>query len=288
MAAGLFDYLTTVSDYLDSLESSLYKQIVAVIVYVDAVAVWSARAYLSLGTWSRQVDDAQLGVDNIVAQAFLGGVVKATADELRKLADRIWEILQNGEIVKLWKWVKKILSKLKRWAEWLRKYLQQLKKQIDWYYNTYIRPIMDRLQRIRRVLFLFRILGFKWARKLDQDIAKLEAKINQQFLLTQKAINQVIDWVTFITDPFGLFNPVIFALSAIKSIGDLFNALWQAQTFGLPSFPTTDQRADARKFSRDVTLSQFHETVTTGLLSDDRARVAALTKAFQGLGYAVK
>jgi hypothetical protein len=288
MAAGLFDYLTTVSDYLNSLESSLYKDIVAVITYVDALAAWSGRAFLGLATWSVAVDDAQAGVDNIIAQAFLGGVVEKTADDLRKLAQSIWDILQSGEIARIWRWLKRVFSKLKKWIEKLRKYLEQLKKQLQDQYNTYIRPIMDLLQRMRKVLFLFRILGFKWARKLDQDIAKLEAKINAAFLKQYQAINQVIDWIVFFTDPLGIFNPVIFTLSAIQSIGDLWNALWQYQAIGILSGPSTDQQAAAHKYDMTTEVAQARQMLATGLLPEDQAIVAQFRAAFQSSGYPVR
>jgi hypothetical protein len=282
---GILDYLTSVTTYLDALESSLYKMIVAVIAYVDALVVWDARALQGLAAWNSNTDHAQLGVDNVIAQVIVGGVLGGIVRDVQRIADAISKILQKGEIQKIWNWLKRIWEKLKRWAEKLKKNLENLKNRINDYYNTYIKPFMDLLQRIRKVLFVFRLLGFKWAKKLDQDIAKLEADINKQFLEIEGVLNTAVDWITFVTDPLGVFNPILYTLSAIQSIGDLFNALWLAQTVGSVSGPTIDQQAAAAKYTHNVTITQIRETAASGLLPDDTARLASIQSAFKGLGY---
>ena len=289
MALGLgpLDTLAAVADYLTALQAKLADVHDRITSYVDGVAAWSAQTVASLGICTWKLGSAQLSVDNVIASAWLGGSITAALQELGTFVAQVWDILVNGVLVKLYNLIQKILAALRRFFDPLLKLLQAYKAILDYYFNTYIKPIFDFLQRLRRVLAIFRLLGFKWAAKLDQDLAAIEGKITAAFLKVQTSLNQVIDWITFITDPLGIFNPVLYTLSAIASIGDLFNALWQSQTWGIPAGPTPDQQAAAAKYTQAQALLQFHAMAQTGVLPDDAARAAQIGQVFQSLGYQI-
>ena len=287
LGLGPLDTLAAVADYLTALQAKLADAHDRITSYVDGVAGWAAQTVASLGVCTWKLGSAQLSVDNVVANAWLGGTITAALQNLGTFVGHVWDVLVNGVLLKLYNLVEKILAALRRFFDPLIKLLQAYKQLLDYYFNTYIKPIFDFLQRLRRILAIFRLLGFKWAAKLDQDLAALEGRIAAAFLKVQTSLNQVIDWITFITDPLGIFNPVLTVLSAIASIGDLFNALWQAQTFGIPAGPTTDQQAAAAKYTQSQVALQFHAMAQTGVLPDDAARAAQVGEAFQSLGYTV-
>jgi hypothetical protein len=230
-------------------------------------------------------DAQQLALDGILVNSLFGDTLGSIFQTLTSWVQWLWQNVVNVVIAKLYDLVQRILAWLQRLLAPLIDFLKKLKAQLDWYFQTFIKPIFDFLQRLRRILAVFRLLGFKWAAKLDQDIAHIESQLAKNFLLAEQAINTALNWINFITDPLGLYNPVLFALSAIASIGDLFNALWQSQTFGLPAYPTTDQQQTAAKYTQPVALAQVRQMAISGVLPDDQARIGQLNSVLTGLGY---
>lgn len=98
-------------------------------------------------------------------------------------------------------------------------------KALQWlrdHYYQYIYPwvfaIEDLLSRIRVVLAVFRILGFKWAAKLDADITAIQAwvtKVNQTIVGT---LNEITTILQLVIDPSGIIRRDFFA-------GTLFGSL---------------------------------------------------------------
>lgn len=138
----------------------------------------------------------------------------------------------------LWTWLRdrilqRIIDLIQRIRDWLKKYLDPLLKIIDKYrrllrdlWQTYVKPIYDFLQRVRRVLVIFRLLGFKWAKKLDERIVKLETALTDAFFAVYSNLNVLADWINYIIDPFGVFQPSIWLGSITQSVGAIIGVIF--------------------------------------------------------------
>jgi len=144
-----------------------------------------------------------------------------------------WNWLQNAV-----HWIlHTLLPAFQAWINKLRQRLQVLLKPIiDWVkwekawldllYNTYLKPLMNLIQRLRSILVIFRLMHLKFATTLDQYLSDLESRINAAFLAARTDIQQLGNWVNYIIDPTGLFQVYPFLMSALTSAG----ALWAVVT----------------------------------------------------------
>src|SRR5262249_8086089 len=141
--------------------------------------------------------------------SFLGGLGDAghsTFATLWSWLTNLWQWIQDHLIGKLADLINKIKDKLQRIFGPLLCHLKQAIATYTKLWNTYVKPLYDFLQRIRRVLVIFRLLGFKWAQKLDARIVALETALTNSFLGVLANLNRLADWINFIIDPFGLLQ----------------------------------------------------------------------------------
>jgi hypothetical protein len=104
--------------------------------------------------------------------------------------------------------------------------LQAIQRQ---YQLQAMRRIVNLIQRARQVLVLFKLLHLKFATKLDNWLAGIEAKIITRELEIAQKTNQIIGFVNAIADPFGalrvapVFGPIGRALRALAGAARAVN-----------------------------------------------------------------
>ena len=137
-------------------------------------------------------------------------------------------------------------------------YLQHL-------FNLYLAPLLNFLQNIRKVLAVFRAMGFKWATKLDNYIAGLEGKITGAFQTVVAAINRHADFLYLLTLPDGFLRlvPLIHAVAlSAENLSRLFTLRPLAWWYGdgatgaagtLPTITTKTARQNIGADTRDGT-----------------------------------
>jgi hypothetical protein len=130
------------------------------------------------------------------------------------LHGRLLKVLQD--IVNLLKALGKILAPL---LDWLKR-LQQIQRQLQ---MQYLRQFIDIIQRVRKVLAIFRLLHLNFANKLDLYLAKLEgdvgakwAKLIEHMNAIQSVLDQVID-PTLMLRPGGLLRSVGLMIGAVSA-----------------------------------------------------------------------
>lgn len=123
-------------------------------------------------------------------------------------------------------------------------------KAIQWlrdHYYKYIYPwvyaIEDLLSRIRAVLVVFRILGFKWAAKLDADIQKLQAWVAEFNATIVAAINTISTALELVIDPAGIIRRDFFAGTLFSSLAAVKRAAGYGQD--APTSPAMQEFTDA-------------------------------------------
>jgi len=112
----------------------------------------------------------------------------------------IWDNIIKGALTKLVKLFLRVRTWLKQTFGPVISFLKKLRAYYQWYFNHYVKPLLQLLGIVRKVLGIFRLLGFKWAARLDADIAGIEQKIVQVYSKLIGYINLAITWLDLIVD----------------------------------------------------------------------------------------
>jgi hypothetical protein len=244
----------------------------------------------------------QFGWDNGDNGNILGGLLSGVAAYLISLIQFVWSVLvavvnylvavinfmwqfllrlfQDVKNALTWVWenvikgtLTKAVSIFARVRNWLQKvlgpiikYIQLAKKLMDEYFNKYIKPIINTLNIFRKFLGVFRILGFKWAARLDGDIAKIEGKITEVYTTLRGYLNTAITYLDLIVDPLGILrrNPLFAAL--IKSAPELQNLLYAATQRPLTGSEIDSAKQDATRYTPGSLKQRYADYYSKGQL----------------------
>lgn len=147
-----------------------------------------------------------------IANFALGGFT-----ETWKGLKEIVEDILHGHFLLALKHLRDLLSKLQEWAKKLKKWLDKLQRIQKQLQGKAFRDVINLIQRVRKILLVFRLLHLKFATKLDNWLARIEGKLIQRQLEYSRKTNEIIGWLDLILDPkHGLSHLPIF-LAAGKS-----------------------------------------------------------------------
>lgn len=155
----------------------------------------------------------------------------------------------------LWSLFQKLQAFLQKLKKWLDRF-HQLQKQ---YQIQAFRRVINLIQRIRKILVIFRVLHLKFASKLDQFLSHVEALIVQRQIDLAQKENTVIGWMNIILDPRGILRHVQTMGSIGHSLSDMLGALG---ALGLHNvFPQLNQLLGANVPGRpwSAVRAQFHQ-----------------------------
>jgi hypothetical protein len=145
-----------------------------------------------------------------------------------------------------------IIAKIKRLYDHLKNIVETIKNIIEaWhdifekYFYPWFRLALDILSRIRTALLLFSLMGFAWAKKLDADLAKLQAFITTILQDIVSGLNSVRDVLDIAIDPTMVLRRDFFAHTLFSSLAGLRRAV----SFGAdrPLTPDEQHRLDQDK-----------------------------------------
>lgn len=177
-----------------------------------------------------------------VAQ-FIFNFFKTLFDDVKKAFGWIWDkVIRTGltklvgTFLKVRAWLSKLVAPLLKWIKILRAWY-------DTYFNKFVKPVLNIIRHIRQVLQIFKLLGFKWAARLDADLARIENKIVALYTTLRAYLNIATSWIQLIVDPLGILrrNPLFAAI--IRSAPELQNLLDRATQRQL----TPDEMDKARR-----------------------------------------
>lgn len=175
-----------------------------------------------------------------VANYIIGGVnftfgfFDTLAQDVKKWGKWIWEQITKISLIKLLKGLRDALAALKRFVDRIVGWLLKIRKWYDQYFNQFVKPILNAIRHLRQVLQIFRLLGFKWAARLDARLAQIENRIVSAYVLLRTHLNQVVSWAELIADPTGILrrNPLYAGIlrqwPELKNIID--RATWHTRT----------------------------------------------------------
>jgi len=215
----------------------------------DEILMWVEAMLGTLAEWVYAV--MQLLYQVIVAAAnFIWGALQNFWGWL----DGVWEAIKSffddlwwNVIVPFIEWCQRIIDDVTTWLEDFLDPLISILQAIDRWYTLYVRPILwdiiEVIQRVRVVLAAFRIMGFKWAAKLDADLTRIQSWVTTVATDIATTLNQISTILNLAIDPTMILRRDFFASSLFSSLG----AVKRAVSYGMdrPSTPDEQQRIDA-------------------------------------------
>lgn len=162
------------------------------------------------------------------ALSALWGILKGSIAGIAAFLRHLWDSIIKGVLQKILAAYIKLRNILLPIFNTVLTWLHRARQIIDLIFNRFVRPYLVMIQRVRQFLQIFRLLGFKWAARLDARLAALEAKIIGVFLTIRQPLNQIISFVGLIADPLGILrrNPLIAAV--LRDAPELKNAIDRA------------------------------------------------------------
>lgn len=167
----------------------------------------------------------------------------------------------HGRFKDLWDDYVKFRDALNQWLAPLRQAMAAYQKFVHQLYAVYLAPVLNFLQSIRKVLAIFRVLGFKWAQTLDNYIGEIEAKLIGWFQTLLQAVNRHADILYLLSTPNGFLRiiPLIHAVAlSAENLSRLFTlrplAFWYGSgpTGAAGTLPTTTTAAAWKVFGADA------------------------------------
>lgn len=164
---------------------------IAIAQFAKLVAIWFVKGFDFLGRFWRQV--------------------------LRPFVNWTWE-----QIDTLARWLQETLAPVIRFIEDVRKW-------IDDFYRTYIQPIYDAIEIVRRILGILEQFGIDLAARLDRALAELEDRLLQPIREIRGYLNEALNWINRIVTLDGLLQRVMLLRSLIRDAGLVFSAFHQTR-----------------------------------------------------------
>jgi hypothetical protein len=186
----------------------------------------------------------------------------------------IWTNVIKAGLTKLVTLFKKVRAWLKSTLQPVIDFLRKVRKWYDDFFNRWMKPVLRMIQTMRKVLTIFRLLGFKWAARLDGDLAMIEQKIVQTYTTLRKYLNDAITWIDLIVDPSGILrrNPLFAAI--FQSANEMRNILLTVPTRPLTGGEMDSQSTDRTNMTLAGQKSNFQNYYSQGTLppQDQQAR----------------
>ena len=167
-----------------------------------------------------------------VGAAFLYNTLGAIYDFLKKLFKIVYDALKHiisdvlhGHLRDLLHDIQGLFKQLRQLFGPIIDFLTRLRM---WYYKyiyPWIRLVQQILSTVRVILSAFRLLGAKWAAKLDADIQKIQGYITAFTSAIVSTLNAATTWLNFITDPLGLMRKSFFQNSMLGNLKTVFNSV---------------------------------------------------------------
>jgi len=155
-------------------------------------------------------------------------------------------------------------AKITAWLQPVLRILMRIRQLFQQYVLAPLLRTINLIQHLRQFLVIFRLLGFKWAARLDTYLTNIEQKLVQNVLVIQAWINLAISVLDLIIDPSMILRKNFLLASLLSFLG----AVKRVFFFGANRTPSTDETAQAKQDSGSLSkgsnllVSGFGSTAT--------------------------
>lgn len=243
---------------------------------LDAIITWATGNFNAL--WEN--DTGILGVIGSLA----GWVWRSFSAIVSFLAG-IWNWLRDHILARILAFLTDLFNRLRQFFKPLIDAIHRQQQMMMLIWNIYIKPVLNFIQALRRFLLIFRLLGFKWAKQLDAYLVALENKISLAFLGALQNLNILANWINFILDPFGLFQPIPLFGAIARSIGALIGLVWGGMNAVGFTGPSSAVTTPSNYSDYSVMIARVNLRAQVGLLPGDSELRMENALGFATLGY---
>ncbi len=177
-------------------------------------------------------------------QQFLYGFTLGGLTEVFKSLKQILDDVIHGHLILALGHLRDLIEKIQRWAKKLKAWLDKWRKLQQQLHTKAFRDVINMIQRIRKILVVFRILHLKFATKLDNWLAGIEGKLTQREVENRRKINEIINYLDLILDPQVLLRQFTLAQSLYRYIRGLRGVLGIPESRPLTTMEQTTQQED--------------------------------------------
>lgn len=202
------------------------------------VFIWNVLVYVANYIWAAL---------NFVAKFFY-----TLFEDVKKAFGWLWDNVVKAGLTKAVKTFFKVRAWLTNLFAPLLKWIKILRAWYDQYFNQFVKPVLKIVRQLRQILGIFKLLGFKWAARLDADLARIENKIVALYVTLRQYLNIATSWIQLIVDPLGILrrNPLFAAI--IRSAAELQNVMDRATQRDLTGKEADSAKQDARLFTKQT------------------------------------
>lgn len=115
-----------------------------------------------------------------------------------------------------------LVARVEAFLDPVIRFIQRVRAWYDLIWKKVIQPVLNIIQRFRKILAIFKFFHLKWAEKLDHDLAFLEGQIAKNFLVVRNWLNLIGSWVNFLVNPAGALKTFPLVAGFISAL----NVTW--------------------------------------------------------------
>lgn len=206
----------------------------------------------------------------VFAKLVFNGLIGLGKEALRGF-NRAWGFLQElyehvlkPAWLKFWRLVDLVRDTLARVLGPIIDFLVAVRRELLALYDRFVRPVLDTIELVRRVLRVAADLGAEWAKALDAQLARLEDAIDRPFRFLLRKLNEVINLVDRVIAANGLFQRLVLIRSIARDMRYIGNLWWH--TFHRKLTPQEEEIDNQQPKPRTVTdvLPPLREYLETG------------------------
>jgi hypothetical protein len=176
--------------------------------------------------------------------------------------------LWNDYILVFLAWLAARLQALQQWlGEKLQPLVDLLKRLValqNQFYNSVLRPILNAIIALRRVVSVLHLFHLHFLDKLDTYLAGLEAKLLGNIFKVRQWVNQLLTWIEIFLNPLGFINRAFFMASVGNAADDILK-LFTGQGVAFFSGPASAPTPSATPpFAAEDALAELQANITAG------------------------
>lgn len=163
-------------------------------------------------------------------------LVQAAKVVARGFVHLIGDVLQRFK--RLFQDFMDLKAKITAWLQPILRIIQRIRAIFNQLVLAPMMRMINLIQQVRKFLVVFRLLGFRWAKRLDNQLAGLEQKIIENTLVLQSWLNFALSILQIAIDPTMIMKRNFLLASLLSALG----ALKRVVFFGHNRSLSTDEQ----------------------------------------------
>jgi hypothetical protein len=241
-----------------------------------------AQAISSLFVWLWQVTQALfVFLWNVLAAVFqwtLAGLAK-----IGQFFRRFWTDYIRRGLRGLLDLYKRIRDRLALIFGPIIRWLQKVRAWFDAHILPVLKKYLQLIQRIRQFLVILRVFNVRWAKELDNYLARVQGKITLAIDVIRGTLNQIINTLALIVDPDLIIRRNMLGASLLAHLGALKRIVGYGSNRILTSDEADKIERNKNRYKASVVDEHLQELHESGPTEEDKARRQTIRRQLKEL-----